>query len=458
MRAGQVAGRQAPPGRSQLLQAMLDAFRTPDLRTRILFTLFILVVFRFLVHVPVPGVDRGQLIGLFQGNQGQLFAFFNLFSGGGLQDLGIVALGVYPYITASIVIQVLVPVLPQLREISREGETGRQRINQITHYLTVPIAFLQGYGQMVIFARAGVFTHPISLFGDGALLTWTTVLSFMAGTMFLVWLGELITERGIGNGVSIIIFGGIVASLPQLIGSGYLARDNIGGLMFLGMAALALVYIIVLFTEAQRRIPVQYGRSVFRGNRMYRQAGATHLPLRVNSAGMIPLIFASSVMVLPGTLASYIANPASENLLARGGQFLVIALSPTSVLYWSLLFILVIVFAFFYTLIVFQQQQLAENLQKNGGFIPGIRPGHPTQQYLNRVMLRITWGGALFLGVVAAAPFVLIRLTGLQGLSLGGSSALTMGTSLLIMVAVALDTMRQLEAQLLMRRYEGFLK
>jgi preprotein translocase subunit SecY len=454
MRVGQAATRQTP-GRPQLLQAMIDAFRTPDLRARILFTLFILVIFRLLVHVPVPGVDRGQLGALFQGNQ--LAAFFNLFSGGGLRDLGIVALGVYPYITASIVIQILTPVFPRLRDIARDGDSGRQRINQFTHYLTVPIAFLQGYGQMVIFSRAGVFTHPIGFTGDGALLTVTTILSFVAGTMFLVWLGELITEKGIGNGISIIIFGGIVAGLPQLVLQGVLDRDNIGGLMIMGVAALGLIYVIVLFTEAQRRIPVQYGRSVFRGNRMYRQSGATHLPLRVNSAGMIPLIFASSIMILPGTLANYIANPSSDSFLARAGQFIAINMSPSAPFYWVVLFVLVIVFAFFYTLISFQQQQLAENLQKNGGFIPGIRPGQPTQQYLNRVMLRITWGGAIFLGSVAVAPFVLTQLTGLQGLG-SGVSTLTMGTSLLIMVAVALDTMRQLEAQLLMRNYEGFLR
>ena len=205
MRAGGTAARQSP-GRPQLVQAMLDAFRTPDLRARVLFTLFILVVFRALVHVPVPGVNKGALDTLFQDNE--LAAFFNLFSGGGLRDLGVVALGVYPYITASIVIQILVPVVPRLREISREGETGRQRINQYTHYLTVPIAFMQGYGQMLIFSRSGVFTHSVGFTGDGALLTFTTVVSFVAGTMFLVWLGELITERGIGNGVSLIIFGG----------------------------------------------------------------------------------------------------------------------------------------------------------------------------------------------------------------------------------------------------------
>jgi preprotein translocase subunit SecY len=448
VRVGQTAAQQ-DPGRPALVQAMIDAFRTPDLRGRILFVLAMLVVFRFLAHIPVPGVDRTALGALFQGNT--LIAFFDLFSGGGLRNLSIAALGVFPYITASIVVQILVPVLPQLSAIAKEGESGRARINQITHWLAVPIAFFSGYGQLLLFSRSGVFTHNITLFGDGALETLTIIISFVGGTMLLIWMGELITERGIGNGISIIIFGGIVAGLPNLIGQGFLARDNITGLAFLVAVGLILVFFIVIFNEAQRRIPVQYGRSVFRGGRMYRQTGATHLPLRVNSAGMIPLIFAFSIMVLPGTVAQFIANPSSTNFFSRAALFVATTFSPTSVWYWVAVFILVVIFTFFYTLIVFQQQQLAENLQKNGGFVPGIRPGAPTQQYLNRVILRVTWGGALFLGLIAIMPFFFSRITGVQALTLSS-------TSLLIMVSVALDTMRQLEAQLLMRNYEGFLR
>ena len=428
---------------------MIDAFRTPDLRTRILFTLAILVIFRVLAHVPVPGVDRAALGALFQ--RDQLVAFFDLFSGGGLRNLSIVALGVYPYITASIVMQILVPVIPRLQAISKEGEAGRQRINQITHYLTVPIAFASGYGQLLLFSRAGVFQGGIGFTGGAAFTTITIIVSFVGGTMLLVWMGELITERGIGNGISLIIFGGIVAGLPSLIGQGFLARGNPGGLLFLAVVALGLVYFIVMFNEAQRRVPVQYGRSVFRGGRMYRQSGATHVPLRVNSAGMIPLIFAFSFMILPGTIANYVANPSSTNFFSRAALFFSTTLSPISLWYWVAVFILVVIFTFFYTLVIFQQQQLAENLQKQGGFIPGIRPGQPTQQYLNRVMLRITWGGAIFLGIVAIMPFFFTRVTGVQALTLSS-------TSLLIMVSVALDTMRQLEAQLMMRNYEGFLR
>ena len=447
MRVGQSAAENV--GRPALVQAMIDAFRTPDLRGRILFVLGMLVLFRVLAHVPVPGVDRSALGNLFQGNN--LVAFFDLFSGGGLRNLSIAALGVFPYITASIVIQILTPVLPQLSAIAKEGESGRARINQFTHWLMIPIAFFSGYGQLLLFSRSGVFTHDIALIGSGSLETLTIVVSFVGGTMLLVWMGELITERGIGNGISIIIFGGIVSGLPSLLGQSFLARDNIAGLFILAAVGGILVYLIVLFNEAQRRIPVQYGRSVFRGGRMYRQGGATHLPLRVNSAGMIPLIFAFSIMVLPGTIAQFFANPSSDSFVSSIALFFSTTLSPASVWYWVLVFILVVVFTFFYTLVVFQQQQLAENLQKNGGFVPGIRPGVPTQQYLNRVILRITWGGALFLGMIAILPFFFSRVTGVQALTLSS-------TSLLIMVSVALDTMRQLEAQLLMRNYEGFLK
>ncbi|MEX2599140.1 MAG: preprotein translocase subunit SecY [Dehalococcoidia bacterium] len=448
MRAGQVAAQQAT-GRPALIQAMIDAFRTPDLRAKILFVLAMLVIFRFLAHVPVPGVDRAALGNLFQGNT--LIAFFDLFSGGGLRNLSIAALGVFPYITASIVINILMPVVPKLSQIAKDGDAGRQRINQITHWLTVPIAFFSGYGQLMLFARSNVLDHPVTFFGTGSLETLTIVISFVGGTMLLVWMGELITEKGIGNGISLIIFGGIVAGLPQMLSQGFVFGGNTGGLIWLAVMGLSLVFIIVLFNEAQRRIPVQYGRSVFRGGRMYRQTGATHLPLRVNSAGMIPLIFAFSIMVLPGTVAQFFANPSDPSFFSRAALFVSAAMDPSSAWYWAFVFVLVVAFTFFYTLIVFQQQQLAENLQKNGGFIPGIRPGIPTQQYLNRVILRITWGGALFLGFVAITPFFFEIITGMQAILLSS-------TSLLIMVSVALDTMRQLEAQLLMRNYEGFLR
>ena len=448
-------------GRPSLVHAVIDAFRIPDLRSRILFTLAILVLFRFLAHVPVPGVDRSLFGTLFQ--QNPILGFLDLFSGGGLRNFSIVALGVFPYITASIVIPLMIPVIPRLQAISREGEGGRQRISQITHWLTLPIAILQGYGQLLMLQGTGVLDlgdGTGSLFGSNTVVVLSIIISIAAGTMFLVWLGELVTEKGIGNGISIIIFGGIVASLPTIIGQGYLQRDDMGGLLLIGVIALLLIYLIVLFNEAQRRIPVQYGKSVFRGGKMYRQTGSTFLPLRINSAGMIPLIFAFSILVLPSTVASYLADPTSSSFIPRAATFMFNVFNPGSPVYWILVFALVVAFAFFYTMITFQQQNLGDNLQKNGGFIPGIRPGKSTQDYLNRVILRITWGGAIFLGFIAVVPFVatLFMGDGAMGSSGGATSTLLSSTSLLIMVGVALDTMRQLESQLLMRQYEGFMK
>lgn len=426
--------------RPRLIQSMIDAMRVPDLRTKILFTLAMLVIFRFVAHVPVPGVDPQALSQAFE--QSAILGFLNLFSGGALANLSVAALGVYPYITASIVMQILTPVIPSLKALSQEGEFGRQRINQYTHYLAVPIAALQAWGQLTLLQQSGVL--PGVDFGLN-LGTLAMIFSMVAGTMFLVWLGELITERGLGNGISLIIFGGIVASVPSIIGQGFLERDDAGGLLLLAAFGIGIIYLVVLFTEAQRRVPVQYGRSVFRGGRMQRQSGSTFLPLRVNSAGMIPLIFAFSIVILPATVASYFSN---TNAAAR---LVTDLLSPNGLVYYMLVVFLVVIFTFFYTMVVFQQQNLAENLQRNGGFIPGIRPGKPTKDYLNRVIIRITWGGALFLGFVAFLPWLVTQATDIRALTISA-------TALLIMVGVALDTMRQLEAQLLMRNYEGFIR
>ena len=431
--------------RPQLIQSMLDAMKVPDLRYKILFTFAMLLIFRFVAHVPVPGVDTQALSQAFRDQA--LLGFLDLFSGGALANLSVAALGVYPYITASIVMQILTPVMPGLKELSQEGEFGRQKINQYTHYLTVPIAFMQGWGQLTLLRSSGVL--PGVDFGLN-LHTFAMMMSLVAGTMFLVWLGELITERGLGNGVSLIIFGGIVAGLPQMLGRGFLENDYVSTLIMLGIIGFALIYIIVFFNEAQRRVPVQYGRSVFRGGRMQRQSGSSFLPIRVNTAGMIPLIFAFSIIILPGTIASYFNDPLSDGFLNSIASFFASTLDPSNLPYWVAVFILVVMFTFFYTLVIFQQQNLAETLQRNGGFIPGIRPGLPTQEYLNRVIIRITWGGALFLGGIAIVPYFVSELTGIQALTLSS-------TSLLIMVGVALDTMRQLESQLLMRNYEGFL-
>jgi preprotein translocase subunit SecY len=427
--------------RPRLIQAMMDAFSLPDLRGKLLFTLLILIIFRFVAQIPAPGVDRAALAEVFKNNQ--LLGMLDLFSGGAMRNFSILAMGVYPYITATIVMQLLQPVIPQLMALAREGEAGRNKINMYTHWLAVPLAALQGYGQVILLQREGVFgTGSIGPLGMSAI-----ILSMVAGTMFLVWLGELITERGIGNGVSIIIFGGIVAGMPNLVAKGGLVvKENLWGVAAFAILGLATILFIVIFTEAARRIPVHYSKSVFRGRRMYRQSGSTHIPLRVNSAGMIPLIFAMSLVMLPGIIASYFGSSMTDGSAAH---FLRTWTDHWS--YWLVYFVLVVGFAFFYTIVVFEQMNLAETLQKQGGFIPGVRPGPNTSTYLSQVMTRITWAGALFLALVAVLPYIARVLTGVQVVVLSS-------TALLIMVGVALDTMKQLEAQLLMRRYEGFLK
>ncbi|MBI4295332.1 MAG: preprotein translocase subunit SecY [Chloroflexi bacterium] len=431
-----------------MLRAMVDAFALPDLRRKILFTLAMLVIFRFVTHIPLPGVDTGALRTLFERNQ--LLGLLDLFSGGAMRNLSVAAMGVYPYITSSIVMQLMVPVIPRLQALAREGEAGRNKINQITHWLTVPLAMLQGYGQLVILERA---TPPVisgvGLSGELLLPTVSMLLALTAGTMFLVWLGELITENGIGNGVSLIIFGGIVAGMPNYIQSSLLGTGNLGGMFVFVLLALALIVAIVIFTEAHRRIPVQYARSMFRGGRMYRQSGGTHLPLRVNMAGMIPLIFAMSIVIFPGIVASYFANaPGQPPNLANFVQNL---FNANGWFYWTLYFLLALGFTFFYTIIIFQQQNLGEVLQRNGGFVPGVRPGRPTVDYLNRIVSRITWGGAVYLALVAISPYLVQKLTGVQAFQLPA-------IGMLIVVGVVLDTMKQLEAQLLMRHYEGFIR
>ena len=435
--------------RPRLVQAMMDILTLPDLRRKILFTLGILVVFRFIAHVPLPGVDIGKLGEFFEGNL--LFGMLDLFSGGAMTSFSIAAMGVYPYITASIIMQLLVPVIPRLQALSQEGELGSQKINRITHLLTVPLAALSGYGMLSLLRAQGVTIEPL-----GSLTIASIVITMVAGTIFLVWLGELITERGIGNGISIIIFGGIVAGLPGMVGRGIVAAvgGNPGGLIALILLSLATLVLIVVFIEAHRRIPVQYARSTFRGGRMYRQSGSTYIPLRINTAGMIPIIFALALMQLPGTIASFFMSPIGQdpnfwntiyNLFQPGNP------APLGLLYQGLYFALVMGFAFFYTMVIFEQMNLPQTLQQQSGFIPGVRPGKTTADYLNRIIKRITFGGALFLAVVAIMPFIAREITGVKELVI-------QSTAMLIAVGVALDTMKQLEAQLTMRRYEGFLK
>jgi len=425
-----------------VIQSAVAAFRLPDVRRKIGFTVALLVLFRLVAHVPVPGIETERLREFFASSQ--LLGFLNLLSGGALENFSVVAMGVYPYVTSQIVFQVLIPFIPRLQELSKEGEAGRRKIAQWTRLATVPFAMLQGFGQLQLLRHgdAGIIAASLGFFD-----TFVILIVMTAGTMFLLWLGELITENGVGNGVSIIIFAGIVAGAPRALGQALFAGENIAGVVAVTVFGLVMIAAIVFVQEAQRRVPVQYAKRI-RGTRMY-GGQSTHIPLRVNSAGMIPLIFAFSLMLLPGTIASYFVG-AEADFVSNIMRWARDALSPASVVYWVFTFLLVIAFTYFYTMVVFHQQNLPENLQKNGGFIPGIRPGKPTQAYLGRVVNRITLAGAVFLGVVAVIPFFIQLITNVQSMAISG-------TGLLIVVGVVLDTMKQLEAQLLMRNYRGFI-
>ena len=425
-----------------MFDSLLNAFRAPDIRRRILFVAGILLVFRLLAHVPVPGVDREQLALFLEANP--LFGLLNLFSGGGLASFSVVALGVNPYINASIIMQLMTGVVPSLQGLQREGEYGRQKINQYTRYLTVPMALLQSYGFLALLSASGALTTP---FDFGSWETITQIITLTAGSVVLMWLGELITEKGIGNGISFIIFAGIVSQVPGAVG-GFLDNPDLARVVLLAIVAIAAVATIIYIQEGQRRIPVQYASRV-RGRRMY-QGGQTFLPLRVNQAGVIPIIFAVSILLFPSQIASYFVN--SPDPVGSIAQSIVTLFGTGSVLYVVLYFLLTFGFTYFYTAFTFKPDETAEQLRKNGGFIPGIRPGRPTQDYLARVVTRITVAGALFLGTVAALP-PLIGLLSPQynDLALGG-------TSILIVVSVVVETMKQLEAQLLIRQYEGFIR
>ncbi|HEY3060040.1 MAG TPA: preprotein translocase subunit SecY [Chloroflexota bacterium] len=438
-----------------MLTAAVDAFKIPDLRRKLIFTLAMLVAFRFIAHIPVPGANVEALENLFQTNQ--LAGFFDLFSGGALSSLSVAALGVYPYITAQIIMQIMQPAIPRLQEIAREGESGRQKINQWTHWLTVPLALFQAYGtpNLINFSTGGSGGEIIRNFGfdRDPLGTIAIMISMTAGTLLLVWMGELITQYGVGQGVSIIIFGGIMARLPFQVFQGFAAGADFGALVVFAALAVVTVVAIIYVYEGQRRIPVQISKQI-RGNRVV-GGGSTHIPLKVNSAGMIPLIFASSMLILPWTISSYfVQNDASIFGVTTVGDIATKIYETfnagTSWVYWTLYFVMVVAFTFFYALVIFQQQNIAENLQRQNGFIPGIRPGRPTHGYLSGVLVRITVAGALFLGIVAVLPFFVKTLTGFQTLTI-------QSTAMLIVVGVALDTMRQLEAQLIMRNYRGFI-
>ena len=426
----------------KVFETFRDAFKAADLRAKILYTFAMLLVFRFLAHVPLPGVDQAQLQNILQSNQ--LLNLLDLFSGGGLARFSVVALGVNPYINASIIMTLLNQTIPPLERLSKEGEYGRNKINQYTRILTVPMALLQGIGVSVFMQRSGVL--PSFGLADAA-LTIAILGTLTAGTLVLMWLGELISENGIGNGISFIIFAGIVGRLPRTIQQTFEVQSNYFALVLYALIGIGVIAAIVFIQEGQRRIPVQYAKRV-RGTRMY-SGGATHIPLRVNSAGVIPIIFAISILLLPSQIAQYFTN--SETDWLKNASTQVVTLFQNAFVYNSLYFVLVVAFTFFYTAFTFIPNDVADNIKRYGGFIPGIRPGRPTAEFLGRVVTRITIAGALFLGIVAVMPTLVGDLTGVQTLRLGG-------TSILIVVGVVVETMKQLEAQLLMRSYEGFIR
>jgi len=389
---------------------------------------------------------------------GGVLGFLDIFSGGSLSNFSIAATGVYPYITASIIIQLLGPIIPALERLGKEGERGQQIKNRWTHIITVPIAALTSYGQIVLLKSQNVIQgaekQRFSFFGPGSdpVLTTAVVLSMTCGTLLLVWIGELITEKGIGNGVSVIIFGGIVAGLPGRIlqaGNSSVGQNIISIAIVILVGLLAIVGIIMV-QEGQRKIPVKFPRQM-QGNKVY-GGQSTHVPLKVNSAGMIPLIFASSIIIFPTTVAGFFVRPGSNDWVSQAANWVVLNFGPASILYQVLYFAMVAGFTYFYTIVLFNQQNITDNLRERGGFIPGFRPGKPTTDYLLKVLNKITLIGAIFLGLIAIMPFLIGVLVQSQ------VSTFLSSTSLLIVVGVAVDTMKQLEAQLVMREYQGILK
>jgi preprotein translocase subunit SecY len=439
-----------------LLDAFRNAWRLPDVRNKLLITGLILVIYQFGAHVPVIGVNQAALESLLNSQGGGIIGTLNLLSGGAVRRFSVMAMGVYPYITAQIILQLITPLWPRLEAIQREPG-GQDKINRYTYYLAIPMAILQAISQVQIFATLG--GQPIIPgFGVNLLLTLAVIATMTAGTMFAIWLGELITEQGIGNGLSIIIFAGIVAqapsSLTQLLNS---STQPIYNLVLFVVIVLVSVVVIVYIYDGVRRIPVQYGKRV-RGRKQY-GGGTSHIPLKVNAVGMIPLIFAQSIITFPAILVNlFPPGQVRTDITNTFGQH-------QGAGYWMTFFLLVVGFTFIYTDIMVAQQNLSEQLQRNGGFIPGIRPGKRTQEYIQRVVRRITFWGALFLGIIAIVPGlvdffnrIIFPNEAITSAGTGNNAALVItGSGLIIVVGVVIDTMRQIEAQLVMRNYEGFM-
>lgn len=419
-----------------------NSIKSEEVRNKLLFTAFIFLVFRIFAHIPVAGVNLDQLKILF--DQNQFLGLLDVFSGGTLANFSVMALGLNPYINASIIMQLLMMVFPKLEQLQKEGEAGKQKISQYTRTLTVPLAVLQAIGMYALLRNQGIIATltPMDIIAF--------VLTMTAGTMILVWMGELLTEKGLGNGISLLIFAGIVNRIPVIIGQtvSTLNAQNISSMLtFLGIG-LFLVASIVVINEATRRITIYYAKSV-RGNKTY-GGQSTHLPLRLNQAGVIPIIFAVSLVLLPSLFANYLSvsrNPVLHNI----GNFITVWFNPDGFFYNAFYFLLIIGFTYFYTAVVFNPKKISDEIQKYGGFIPGIRPGVATAAYLNYILIRITLCGAIFLGLIAIFPTIARSFTNIQNLLLGG-------TGILIVVSVVLETIKAIEAKLVMKNYETFSK
>lgn len=416
-------------------------FRNKELRNKVLLILFLFLVFRIAANVPIPGIGSENLRRFFE--QNQVFGLLNIFSGGALSNFSIVLLGLGPYITATIILQLLTMIFPALEKMYKEeGEAGRQKFNQYGRLLTIPLAAFEGYGMLTLFQKQGVI---------GALspmVMVSSIITIIAGSMFLMWLGELITEQGMGNGISLLIFAGIVARLPVNIFQTFVSWDpsKIPAYALFFVLSVVIIAGVVLITEARRNIPVSYAKRV-RGSKMY-GGQSTYLPLNVNPAGVIPIIFALSILLFPGMIAGFLGTvPGTVGTVATS----VAAFFNDQWVHGILYFLLVIIFTYFYTAVTFDPKAISENLQKMGGFIPGVRPGESTTKYLNHILNRVLFTGAIFLGLIAVLPTIVAGLTGVTGFTF-----LIGGTSLLIIVSVVLDTMRQINAQLEMREYDTF--
>lgn len=428
----------------QIIDTITKAFKIPELRSKILFTLAILIIFRIFAHIPVPGVDLPRLKSFF--TQNQLLALLDIFSGGTLANFSVIALGLNPYINGSIIMQLLTLVFPNFEKLQKEeGEAGRAKFNQYTRFLTVPLSILQAFGMYILLVNQHILTRssPVTIL--------SIVLTMAAGTVFLMWLGELISEKGLGNGISLLIFAGIVSRLPVTFfqTAGTFEQTQVFNLLIFVAMALVVIVSVVIVNEARREVAISYARRVIGANQAT-PATTNYLPLRLNAAGVIPIIFAVSLILLPTTFGQFLGN-SGKPLLVTISNFLINTFNPKGIYYNLTYFSLVIGFTYFYTSVIFNPKKISEDLQKYGGFIPGVRPGSQTAEFLGKIVTRITFFGAIFLGLIAILPSITQNTTGIR-------TALVGGTGILIIVSVVLETTKTFESQLLTRSYEGFLE